>query len=53
MAARKISTADLLGIVGRGEADIGRFISNEAGRAEVRLVAPDGRTRDVNVVDAA
>jgi hypothetical protein len=35
----------------RREAAIGRFVSTRANRALVRLVAPDGRVREVNVAD--
>jgi hypothetical protein len=49
--AATISTTELLEILKRGDATIGRFCSTRAGRALVTLVAPSGRTRDVTVAD--
>jgi hypothetical protein len=50
-APRRLSTKELRRILDRGEAVIGRFFSARAGRALVRLVAPDGRVREVDVAD--
>ena len=52
MAQKTITTSELLGIVSRGEAELGRFISMRVGHARVRLVAPGGRAREVTVVDS-